>query len=153
MRDRWSWVVGAVLGAGLVLGGLAGCGLSWSGDDSGRLREGIDELASVGGPDGQRPTEVRVLGCDDEAEMPMGIATFAFDGPDDPRDVDASNAAWEELSRWYEARWRTLGWKVQQQHPQVSKDVGGKRLRAAVDAVTTDRYSVIVVRDGAGLCS
>lgn len=141
-----------MLGAGLLVCTMAGCGLSWSGDDSGRLDDGIDELVSVGGPDGQKATTVEVLGCDDDAEMPMGHATFEHDGPSDT-DSDALNAELKDLSAWYEARWKKLGWAIADQFPEVSKTFDGKRLRAGVDAVTSTKYSVYVVRDGAGLCS
>lgn len=144
--------VGAVLGVGLLVFAVTGCGLSWSGDDSGRLQDGIDELASVGGPDGNEATDVKVLGCGDDAEMPMGIATFPYDGPS-ATDTDALNADLEQLTKWYEARWKELGWQVRASHPQITKDFDGKRLRASVDAVEATQYSVIVVREGAGLCS
>ncbi len=152
MERRSGRVAGAVLGTGLLVWTLAGCGLSWSGDDSGRLEDGIEELASVGGPDGQEATTVEVVGCSDDAEMPMGHASFEHEGPSDT-DVDALNAEVEELSDWYEARWKQLGWTIDEEYPQVSKEFDGKRLRAGVDAVTSTQYSVYVVRDGAGLCS
>jgi hypothetical protein len=116
------------------------------------LELGIEELASVGGPEGQEPSRVAVMGCDDRAEMPMGIATFSRPGPDDG-DVDALNAELDELLDWYEQRWAELGWTIRGELPEVSKEVEGKRLRASVDAVTSTQYSVVVVRDGAGLCS
>jgi hypothetical protein len=141
-----------VLGAGLLVSALGGCGLAGSGEDAGRLEVGIEELASVGGPAGQEPTSVSVMGCDDDAEMPMGIATFSHAGPDDG-DVDALNAELDRLSEWYEQRWSELGWTIQAEFPEVSKELDGERLRAAVDAVTSTQYSVVVVQDGAAMCS
>lgn len=146
-----------MLGAGLVIGLLGGCGLSWSGDDSGRLQAAVDELASVGGPDGQQAEKVAVHGCDDSVEMPMGAAVFEYDGVTNAgitkAEVDATNAEWQELNEWYAARWKRLGWTVQEEYPQVTKTVDGKRLRASVDANNGSTYTVTVVRDGAGLCS
>ena len=136
-----------------VLGSLlAGCGLSWSSDDSGRLEAAIEELASVGGPDGQAPTDVRVVSCDGDAEMPAGYATFERAGSegDDP---EATNAAFEELSTWYEAKWDALGWTAADDAGGAFKEVDGERLRAAVDAVTESNYALVVVREGAGMCS
>ncbi len=141
-----------MLGAGLLVSTLAGCGLTGSGDDTGRLEVGIEELASVGGPEGQESSRLAVMGCDDDAEMPMGIATFSHAGPDD-RDVDAQNVELDELSDWYEQRWGELGWTIQGERSQVSKEVDGERLRASVDAITSTQYSVVVVRDGAPMCS
>lgn len=138
---------------GLLAATLTGCGLSWSGDDSGRLQDGIDELVSVGGPDDQEAKQVEVLGCDDDAEMPVGHAVFEHDGPDDDRDVDALNAELAELWDWYGEQWKDLGWEIEdREYGSAYKDIDGKRMRASVDAVTSTKYSIIVVRDGAGLC-
>lgn len=143
-----------VFGTGVLLTALSGCGQPWSSDsDSGRLQDGIDELVSVRGPDGRAPTHVRVLGCDDDAEMPMAIARFDHDGPDDPRDADAANAELKELAGWYHARWGDLGWQIEdREFGSALKEVDGKRMRASLDGVTPTAYSVTVVRDGAGLC-
>jgi hypothetical protein len=142
-----------VLRAGLSVSALAGCGLAGWGDDAGRLELGIEELASVGGPEGQEPSWVAVLGCDDDAEMPMGIATFPRTGTDDGELVNMLNAELDELSDWYEQRWAELGWTARGESPEVFKEVDGKRLRAVVDGITSTQYSVVVTRDGAGLCS
>lgn len=143
-----------MLGAGLLVGSLASCGLSWSGDDSGRLQDGIDEIASVGGPEGQDPTRIEIVGCEDDAEVPAGYAFFDHPGPENSFDVEAANAELAELIDWYRPRWEALGWEFGDgEYPSATKEVGGKRLRASVDAVTTTGYDVHVVREGAGLCS
>jgi hypothetical protein len=147
----------AVLGAGLLVSTLAGCGWSWSGDDSSQLRTAIDELASVGGPGGQEPSSVEVWDCDRPAEMPQGAAIFPYDGIETSatstrEEIDASNAELEDLNEWYAARWEELGWSVRGEHPEVTKEVDGKRLRATVDANNGSTYLITVVRDGAPLC-
>jgi hypothetical protein len=143
----------ATLGVGLMIVALTGCGRSWSGDDSDRLQDGIDELVSVGGPDGQRPTRVDVVSCDDmSGEVPYGVAQFDHAGPP-AGGADALNAEGEKLAEWYLPRWKKLGWEIDPAMGSATKQFDGRRLRASVDGATETNYSVIVAREGAGLCS
>lgn len=151
-RRRRRHLLASATVVGVLASLLAGCGLSWSSDDSGRLEVAIEELASVGGPDGQEPAEVQVVGCDDDAEMPAGYATFDRTGSEGDG-AEANDTAWEELSAWYEDAWGELGWTTGDVGSGASKEVDGKRLRAAVDAVTESDYAIVVVREGAALCS
>ena len=142
-----------VVGGVLAVTGLVGCSGPASGDD---LRSAADELSSVGGPDGQGPTGMKVVGCDDGAELPAAYATYDQElprpKPNDRASTDAFNAALDEVADWYQPRWEDLGWEIDQ-NGSAFKEVGGRTLRAGIDGSGSDGYAISVVDDGAGLCS
>lgn len=149
MAGRNRRVGGAIVALVLLAGIASGCG--GDGSDAGRLRSAIDELASVGGPDGRPPADVSIVGCDDHAEMPAGYASYNH--PLDPHNVDAFNAELAEVGRWYLPRWKALGWKADKAMPgSVTKQVDGTRLRAEIDVGKGTGYAIVVSKDGGALC-
>ena len=93
-----------------------------------------------------------MLDCEDRAEMPMAMASYDFTGGPAPQGADATNAAIEEVSDWYLARWREHGWKPVEGIPgAMVKEVNATMVRASIDA-SGDGYGVVATVEGAGLC-
>jgi hypothetical protein len=149
MMRRGGRVVGVVLVGLAVIGIASGCGGSDDGAD--RLGPALDELASVGGPDGQAAADLEVVGCDDDAEMPAGYASYERGGSV-ANDAAAVNAGLAEVAQWYLPRWEELGWDVDEATGSATKEVDGVQLDASIDVGPPAGYAIVVAQHQGGLC-
>lgn len=143
---------GPLVGVALALMVFAGEATGCSGTNP-PLRPALEELASVGGPEGEDAFDLAVVECEDGAEVRAGYASYHHAALETSVG-EARNAEFARVTAWYLPRWRTLGWKADPASPgSAVKHTDGGQLRAAIDVGKGTGYAIVVIDDGDGQCS
>src|SRR4051812_436807 len=129
---------------------VLGAGASACSTRKAPLRPALEELASVGGPDGAVAFDLTVVGCAGHAEMPAGYASYHHPGLD-RRNADAFNAEFAKVTAWYVPRWKALGWTVNTDG-SATKRFDGTRLEAVIDVAKGTGYAIVVVKENGATC-